>query len=265
MDFAVENAGTTIACREFVGPGVPSDAPVLVCVHGACVDGTFFEGIARELSQVCRVITYDRRGCGGSDDAADGRYDLVVQAADLRAVIHHVGAPANVLAHSAGTLIALELLRVDAEAVSSAILHEPAVTGEGVGLGAVPVLLELISARKVSRALRVFLGAIGDPDPEAPRITKSEAEHAMRNGRGFMANEYELIMTYCPDWDRVRASKTVAAVCLGELSVDTSRAAGARAAAELLDCSVATIPGAHNGLRDRPAAAANVIRAILGR
>ncbi len=265
MDFTVENAGTTIACREYAGPDVSSDAPALVCVHGACVDGTFFDGIAHELACGYRVIAYDRRGCGESDDAADGRYDLAVQAADLRAVIQHAGAPANVLAHSAGTLVALELLHADAAAVSSAVLHEPAVTGEGVGLGAAPVLLEMVAAGKVSRALRVFLGAIGDPDPEAPGITKAEAKHAMRNGRGFMANEYGLVMTYGPDWDRVRASKTVAAVCLGELSADTSRAAGARAAAELLGCPVVTIPGAHNGLRDRPVAAANAVRAILRR
>lgn len=263
MNFTVNNAGTRIACREFAGSDVLPDAPALVCVHGACVDGTFFDGIARELSHGYRVITYDRRGCGESDEAADGRYDPGAQAADLQAVIEHIGAPSNVLAHSAGTLVALELLRVNPAAVSRVILHEPAVTDEGVGLGTAPILLEMIAAGKVSRALRVFLGALGDSDPEAPRTTDAEVRHALRNGRCFMANEYELAMTYVPDWERVRVSKAVAAVCLGELSTDTSRAAGVRAAAELLDCPVVTIPGAHNGLRDRPVAAANVIRAIL--
>lgn len=76
MDFTVENAGTTIACREYAGPDVSPDAPALVCVHGACVDGAFFDGIACELSRNYRVIAYDRRGCGESGDAADGRYDL---------------------------------------------------------------------------------------------------------------------------------------------------------------------------------------------
>ena len=42
MDFTVENAGTTIACREYAGPDVSPDAPALVCVHGACVDGIIF-------------------------------------------------------------------------------------------------------------------------------------------------------------------------------------------------------------------------------
>lgn len=264
MDFTVENAGTTIACREYAGPDVPSDAPALVCVHGACVDGVFFDGIARELSRDYRVIAYDRRGCGESSDAIDGRYDLAAQAADLQAVIERIGAPANVLAHSAGTLVALELLHTNPAVISRAILHEPAVTGEGAGLGAAPVLLDMIAAGKISRALRAFLGAIGDPDPEAPRTTEAEARHALRNGRSFMANEYGINMTYVPDWGRVRASKAMAAVLLGELSIGTTREAGTRAAAELLNCPLVTIPGAHNGLRDRPALAAQAVRGILG-
>lgn len=124
-----------------------------------------FDGIARELACDYRVIAYDRRGCGESGDAVDGRYDLAVQAADLQAVIEHIGAPANVLAHSAGTLVTLELLRANPAIISRAILHEPAVTDEGAGLGAAPVLLEMIAAGKVSRALRAFLGAIGDSGP----------------------------------------------------------------------------------------------------
>ena len=258
MDFTVENAGTTIACREYAGPDVSPDAPALVCVHGACVDGTFFDGIACELSRNYRVIAYDRRGCGGSSDAA-------AQAADLQAVIEHVGASANVLAHSAGTLVALELLRTEPHLVARAILHEPAVSAEGVGMGAAPVLLDMIAAGKVSRALRLFLGALGDLDPEAPGTTEAEVKHALRNGRCFMANEYGTNMTYAPDWERARASKAVSAVFLGELSVDTPREAGTRAAAEYLDCPLVTIPGAHNGLRDRPVTAANAVRDVLER
>ena len=122
----------------------------------------------------------------------------------------------------------------------------------------------MIAAGKVSRALRAFLGAIGDSDPEAPKLTEAEAKHALRNGRSFMANEYGITMTCVPDWDSVRASKTVAAVLLGELSIDTPREAGTRVAAELLDCPLVMVPGAHNGLRDRPVAAAQTVRDILG-
>ncbi len=110
-----------------------------------------------------------------------------------------------------------------------------------------------------------FLGALGDLDPEAPGTTEAEAKHALRNGRSFMANEYGITMTCVPDWDSVRASKTVAAVLLGELSIGTPREAGTRAAAEYLDCPLVTIPGAHNGLRDRPVTAANAVRDVLER
>lgn len=144
------------------------------------------------------------------------------------------------------------------------MLHEPAVKNEGAGLGTAPVLLEMIAAGKVSRALRAFLSAISDSDPQAPKTTEAEAKHALRNGRSFMANEYGIIMTCVPDWDRVRASKTVAAVFLGELSIGTPREAGTRASAELLGCPLVTVPGAHNGLRDRPVAAAQAVRGVLG-
>lgn len=180
-------------------------------------------------------------------------------------MIEHVGAPANVLAHSAGTLVALELLRTEPHLVARAILHEPAVSAKGVGMGAAPVLLDMIAAGKVSRALRLFLGALGDLDPEAPGTTEAEVKHALRNGRCFMANEYGTNMTYAPDWERARASKAVSAVFLGELSVGTPREAGTRVAAEYLDCPLVTIPGAHNGLRDRPVTAANAVRDVLER
>ena len=35
--------------------------------------------------------------------------------------------------------------------------------------------------------------------------------------------------------------------------------------AEYLDCPLVTIPGAHNGLRDRPVTAANAVRDVLER
>ncbi|MBS5232972.1 MAG: hypothetical protein KHY68_02040, partial [Collinsella sp.] len=72
-------------------------------------------------------------------------------------------------------------------------------------------------------------------------------------------------MTYAPDWEHARESKAVSAVFLGELSVGTPREAGTRAAAEYLDCPLVTIPGAHNGLRDRPVTAANAVRDVLER
>ena len=247
MDYTVENEGTELACREVAGPGACPDAAPLVCVHGACVDGTFFDGIARELGRSRRVVIYDRRGAGESSAAADDRYDVATQAEDLAAVIEHVGAPCDILAHSAGTLVTLELLCRRPELVRRAILHEPAVSGEGAGLGTDPGLVELVESGKASRALG---------------STEAEAKHMLRDGRTFMAHEYTEIMTYGPRWDQVAAGKVVA-VGLGDRSLDTSRATGAHATAARLGCPVVAFPGAHNGLRDLPREAAWIVQGIL--
>lgn len=262
MDYIVENKGTELACREIAGPGTCPDAVPLVCVHGACVDGTFFDGIARELGRSRRAVIYDRRGAGESSAAADGRYDVATQAEDLAAVIEHVGAPCDILAHSAGTLVTLELLRKRPELVRRAVLHEPAVSGEGVGLGTDPRLVELLRVGKASRALMGFLTALGDGDPRAPRSTEAEAKHMLRDGRTFMAHEYTEIMSYAPRWEQVAVGK-IAAVGLGDRSLDTPRAAGAHAAADRLGCPVVAFPGAHNGLRDLPREAAWIVQGIL--
>ncbi|MFR7798218.1 MAG: alpha/beta fold hydrolase [Collinsella sp.] len=220
------------------------------------------DAIARELACDYRVIAYDR-GCGESGDAADGRYDLAAKLPTCRPLSSILA-----LRQTCSRTVPVRWWRWSFSGkpaiISRAILHEPAVTDEGAGLGAAPVLLEMIAAGKVSRALRAFLGAIGDSDPEAPKLAEAEAKHALRNGRSFMANEYGITMTCVPDWDSVRASKTVAAVLLGELSIGTPREAGTRIAAELLDCPLVMVPGAHNGLRDRPTAAAQTVRGILG-
>ncbi len=110
------------------------------------------------------------------------------------------------LAHSAGTLVALELLRTEPHLVARAILHEPAVSAEGVGMGAAPILLDMIAVERF-QGRSGFSWELGDLDPEAPGTTEAEAKHALRNGRCFMANEYGTNMTYAPDWERARASR----------------------------------------------------------
>ena len=73
----------------------------------------------------------------------------------------------NVLAHSAGTLVALAqsffvFANPMKSIISRAILHEPMhVTAEGVGMGAAPILLDMIAAGKVLQALTGASCAIG--------------------------------------------------------------------------------------------------------
>jgi pimeloyl-ACP methyl ester carboxylesterase len=85
----------------------PEGAPTLVLVH--CWTGTRelwhkqVEGLSGEL----RIVTYDHRGHGLSDDARDGDYSLEALAADLAIVLETAafdGAPILLAGHSMGAM-----------------------------------------------------------------------------------------------------------------------------------------------------------------
>jgi pimeloyl-ACP methyl ester carboxylesterase len=66
----------------------PDDAPTLVLVH--CWTGTqeLWHKQVAELAGELRIVAYDHRGHGLSEDARDGDYSLEALAADLDLVIH---------------------------------------------------------------------------------------------------------------------------------------------------------------------------------
>lgn len=84
-----------------------SQGPVLVAVHGYPDNHTVWDGLAAELADTFRVITYDVRGAGDSDKPT-GRtaYKIDRLAEDFRAVIDDVSpdAPVHLLAHDWGSI-----------------------------------------------------------------------------------------------------------------------------------------------------------------
>src|SRR3954452_2767040 len=95
--------GTRLAVFESGNPA----GPVLVAVHGYPDNHTTWDGIAAELGDRYRVITYDVRGAGASDKPT-GRaaYKMTLLAQDFRAVIDAVSpaAPVHLLAHDWGSI-----------------------------------------------------------------------------------------------------------------------------------------------------------------
>lgn len=95
--------GTRLAVFESGNPG----GPVVVAVHGYPDNHTVWDGIAAELGDRFRVITYDVRGAGDSDKPtgrAAYRIDRLTE--DFRAVIDDVSpdAPVHLLAHDWGSI-----------------------------------------------------------------------------------------------------------------------------------------------------------------
>jgi pimeloyl-ACP methyl ester carboxylesterase len=102
--------------------------PALVLVHGTTADHTRWQGVRPLLEPHVTVCAMDRRGRGGSGDAAT--YSLAQEAQDVAAVVDAVadaaGRAVDVFGHSFGALCALEAALLT-DAVRRLVLYEPPV------------------------------------------------------------------------------------------------------------------------------------------
>ncbi len=110
--------GTRLECVD----GGAGDA-VLV-IHGAGSDGRIWAEDLEPLARSHRLVTYSRRGYGGS---GPGAADWRVHSADAAALIIVLGlGPATVVAHSAGSIVALDLVARRPHLVRQLVLLDPA-------------------------------------------------------------------------------------------------------------------------------------------
>ena len=83
------------------------DGEPLVLMHGGLVDSRFLEPNLPPLAERFHVYTPDRRGHGHSPDA-DGPITYQLMADDTIAFLEHVvGAPADLVGHSDGAMVAM--------------------------------------------------------------------------------------------------------------------------------------------------------------
>jgi pimeloyl-ACP methyl ester carboxylesterase len=106
---------------EVSGRGEP-----VVFIHGAFIADTFRPLLAEpSLAGRYRLILYHRRGYAGSSRASEP-VSVAQQAADCRALLHHLGVErAHVVGHSYGGIVALQLALDTPGVVHSLALLEP--------------------------------------------------------------------------------------------------------------------------------------------
>ncbi len=100
----------------------PQGALPVVLVHGWGVDNRAFYYTKRSLAARHRVIAWDLRGLGQSSRAGKDGYSLDAMADDLAAVVDLAGAPAVVLGHSIGGMIAQTFARRHANRLGSDVV-----------------------------------------------------------------------------------------------------------------------------------------------
>lgn len=112
----------------------PRDGTPVLCLAGLTRSGADFDYVAPHLEGV-RLIRMDYRGRGRSDWADPATYQVAVEAADVLALLHHLGlARVAVLGTSRGGLIAMLLAAIARDRLTGVCLNDigPDIAPEGL-------------------------------------------------------------------------------------------------------------------------------------
>lgn len=109
--------------RLFVQVHGPESAPTLLLTHGWSLDVTTWEYVLKQLSQRCRVVTWDLPGLGRSKGPANSDWSLEKMANDLDAVVEATAtaAPLVLAGHSIGGMITQVFCRLHGEKLGLAV------------------------------------------------------------------------------------------------------------------------------------------------
>jgi pimeloyl-ACP methyl ester carboxylesterase len=166
MEKVVSKDGTPIAYWRS-GKGPP-----LVLVHGTAADHTRWAPVLAKLEERFTVLAVDRRGRGGSGDAAE--YDYAREFEDVAAVVDAAGEPAFLLGHSYGAFCSLEAARLTRN-LRKLILYEPPLD---MGFKvfdpeAIARLEATLAAGDREGVLTAFLGGIARASPKELEMMKA--------------------------------------------------------------------------------------------
>jgi 3-oxoadipate enol-lactonase len=149
---------------EEVGAGEP-----LLLIHGGALDTFFSEPAELPISSSYRLISYHRRGYGGSSPAT-APFPIAEQAGDARALLRQRGiSRAHVAGHSYGGAIAIQLALDHPDLVGSLALLEPGLPFGPVFLvellgDELPSLLSMYQKGDRTGALGAFFAAMAGPE-----------------------------------------------------------------------------------------------------
>lgn len=146
---------------------IRGDGPPLVYVTGAICHRTFgpIRSGAKVLSSAFRVLTYDRRGRGDSDDSGPWSLDREVE--DISALIDELGGSALLYGHSSGAVLAMHAAHRLGDRVQRVVMYDAswvADDAEAATYAGLRAEVDVLLTRgRHGRALQRFLIGIGMP------------------------------------------------------------------------------------------------------
>lgn len=162
--------GTAIAYRR------SGDGPPVVLVGGAFSTAETAAPLARLLSPRFGVLTYDRRGRGGSGDTAP--YAVEREIEDLGALLAEAGGSASVYGTSSGAALVLEAAAAGLPITQLALYEPPYSTAPADGTEGgrhTERLAALLALERRGDAVELFLSVVGLPADVVARVRASAA------------------------------------------------------------------------------------------
>lgn len=253
--------GTAISCESY-GSG-----RALVVLSGALFPAERWSNVVKILSARRCVYVLDRRGRGKSGDTAPYAPEREVE--DVLAVLNALTGPVDVLGHSSGAILALQVAARAPEQLERLVVYEPPVFFAEADLIApdLPERLQaLLAAGQRALAVETFLR-------EGPR-SPEESLRALKESTGWAGMVDTLAHTVPYDSRIQRAFKADAAVLariqiptlmlLGGASPERMRGGAMTIAARLPHAELRELPGQqHMAMLQAPALFAEAVNAFL--
>jgi pimeloyl-ACP methyl ester carboxylesterase len=192
--------------------------PPLVLVHGTSADRTRWARVLPELESHFTVYAVDRRGRGGSGDAAD--YAIEREFEDVTAVVEAIGEPLTLLGHSYGGICALEAA-LRTPLVQQLILYEPPlpIGVEIYAPGQLDELQRLLDAGEREAVLTTFMTeVVRMPAEELEQFKSMPGWDARVAGAHTVVRETRMHAGYRFDPERWRDLAVPTLLLLGGLS-----------------------------------------------
>ncbi len=246
-------------CR---GEGAP-----LLMIHGIISDSTFFEESASILAHFYRVITYDRRGYGLSNQEQYEDYTVSAQAEDAANVLReYCREPAWILGNSAGGVIALELALTHQELVRGLVLLEPSlgyVEEEREKLLAWNRELNgYVAEGKGKKALPAFSRVTGTMQ-KRESFSLQELRRTYQNLSVFLEGELNEVQHYLPPIERLQAIAVPVVVAVTERGRKSVFATSSQTGAQKIGWQVVHFPGYHNVAQEMPLDFALMLNGVI--
>jgi len=240
------------------------EGPPLVLVHGAAADHSRWRPVLPALERRFTVLAVDRRGRGGSGDAA--AYALEREVEDVVAVVEAAGEPVALLGHSHGAVCALEAARL-AGGVRALVLYEPPLGFVRWPAGVAGRLEALLSEGRRDALLEVFLSEVaGLPADQIAHMRSLPAWEGRLAAAHTIPREERVNREYAFDPARFAGIDVPALMLTGGDSPPGFRAAADAVAAALPDCRVVVMPGQRHAAMDTdPARFTGEVTAFLDR